>query len=496
MALGAVVDIGAAGVDPSKPETDRIYKPRDIAQLTRRRFNGVTPTQVAGVLRNLEQGFYEQWADLCTQLVRDPTVRRGYITRRAAVVSKPVTVKPGIGADEVSAKRNADYAQAVLDKLDFESALYRQLDSLGVGIAVHEILWVRERGRWMPELSPVMTRDLKWDRDWTLKLRSQWGGSYDVALDDHPGKFWVTCPATTPGLPIDQGDFLAIVWPWLFMGWGYKFWLQAAEKFGNPMAWLEWPRTTTKETRRTMLDQLEQLQSTGAAGFDEGSKINVLDPKAQASSAVWKDLVAEFKHEIIFGLVGATDVLTPGSVGALAAVKERRGVMLESTATDSRTALNSFTRDVVEAGLYFNSYDGPVPQLSSQFPSSSDPIPDTAIRARVVKNDELRARLQLDPEGGTWGEELAQIFPDPPPPSPYGAPAGTPAPAPSADTTEPAAASGGAPAASPFPSSPSSAHGGMPTLSSTPPMSTPTSSRFRMSPLGRVLASRSGDRQS
>lgn len=397
-----------------RPDEDGVVLSRKaLRQVVRTSFGGAKPEQVAGILRELDRGRLRRWADLCSSMLTDPVVRRGYLARRAAVASRPVSVRmpDQIPAGrESAAKAAVDYTQRLIDRVpDMEALIMRQLDAVGIGVAAHQIVWERDRGQWWPSFEPVLTRDCYWHDSWSLAALDDRG--VEVVFADHPGRFWVTVPATQPGLPQDQGDFRAVVWFWLFKTMGVRFWLIASERYGTPLMLARLAATSTQETRDAVLDDLARLSASSYGVIGGDAAIEVHDAKGVASADMWQRQVEAFDRSILLALAGSPDLFMAGANGSRAATETRASVALETSQADARILWGSFVRDVLAHALRYNGLDdAPVPVVETQFESAAEPLYGYHFQGRIVRRDEVRARLglpPLGPDGG--GDELLDV---------------------------------------------------------------------------------------
>lgn len=474
------------------PEMGRVIRPQPLSAITGRALQPVSPGRISTALRELDFGNYEYWADLATQMRRDPVVRRAYATRRSSVAGRGFAVKapPDVapemrGAAEELVQLTKEWLNSVEAR---ETFLMRVLDGIGMGISVHELVWSRVNGAWMPQPVPVQTRNLRYAQDWTLEVRDYDYNWYNTV--NFPAKFLTHVPWTDPGRPMDQGDFLACVFYWMFKRNVWTFWLIGAERFGNPLVLAQMAASSDTAQRQRILDDLQQLTADSVGVTSGTSNIEVISPAASGSTAVWKELRESLNQEIFLSLGVSPDLYLSGANGSRSSTETRDGVRLEGSKLDATLMWNSITRDVVRWLAYYNlrRADIPLPIIETLFDDTLPITPD-AINVGAVRINEVRASLGLPAwsveDGGENIAKPAAMAPAPLPGVPFEDEPALPVEMPADDTL------GGASAASPFPTSVASA-GGMPALS-TMRSTWPTSAASPTKPKRRAYAQSSAD---
>lgn len=460
--------------DMTAPELARLVIPKEIRQLGSR-ITRVTPGLIDSALSNREQGYLEKWVDLCGQMQTDPTLSFAYETRKRAVAGRPIDVdEPEEVATEMRGLAN-EAASLVREWLtgidDLEAVLMRIMDALMTGLHVSELLWERRHGVWLPTPAQVYTRECEFDYDSTVRCR---GADYRwVRTADHPGKFLVHIPWTSSGPPTDQGIGGKAVWYWFMRGSSWKFWMIAAERFGNPLAIARLGTASGGTTREAMARQLDSLMTTSTAVVTGDDSIDILDAKAAGSSAVWSELVTKLTQELCFAMGVSPDLLMVGANGGRSSTDSRDGVRLESSKLDAKMLMGTLTRAARWVVWYnLRRADAPMPVLRTVF-EDARPVDAIAMSTGRVRVNQVLAGVGLpalsDEDGGNAFVPAPQTAA-----AQQGVPASFTAPTAATATTAP----GSAPAASPFPTSGTPA--GMPSLSAMTPTS-PTSSRSRMS---------------
>lgn len=478
----------------AQPPRGSVTRQRDLYALANKSLQSVTPARISAALRELEFGRLEQWADLITQAKRDPTMRRAYGIRRNAVAGRKYTVKAPPDADprwqreaERLAKLTSDWLLGIDGR---ETFMMRVLDGIGMGVSVHELVWDRKNGAWLPAPAQVLTRELRWERDWTLSVRnadSVWINTVtpshtdpEYCRSDTPeqrrARWLIHIPWTEQGRPQDQGEFQAAIYHWAFKVNAFAMWLIGAERFGNPLLVVQAGADASDAQMENLLTDAQRITTDSVAVLKGATTLTVHDPKASGSTPIWSTLRDATNEEITTALGVAPDLMKSGPNGSRAADTVKDGIRTEGSELDATLMWGSIVRDCVREIARLNRFDPavPMPIVESVFDNAVAVSPDVAATGRVTF-DQMLAGNGLPPLK-TGGDQF--YVPTVAAPAQFSdAPAAPSAPAPAAPSTP---APGGSPAASPFHRSPDSAHG-MPSLLTSTPIS-PTSSPSPTSP--------------
>lgn len=424
----AAQSVTLATIEPAEPQKKHVdeivvtpivggvISKRTVRMIVRESFDGATPEEVSAAVASLRQGVYRKFADLCTKMLTDPTVRRAEGIRRAAVSGRERAVAPPASAkDDPLAKHAADVWREKVEEIpDFDTHVGRMMGGTTWGLTVSEINWVYERGWWVPRFEQHDTRECEWIWDGGLGIRDADNTLHKIA--DYPGKFWTFIPSNVVGQPVDQGDLIAACYYWVFKVMGVKFWLIGSERFGNPLILGFVPRGAPPGARQALMNNMSNLSGDSVAAFDEGNNVQVIDAKAQASSGVWKDLVGEFDKQIQIALCGTPDIIQASEVGSYSSVSARNTVRLETSAIDAKQFWDSFKRDVTYWFFRYNrdKFGGvipPLPIVETIFETEVDKaaIKDAVTVGVKIKQSEARSALGLEALGTAEDDEFVTM---------------------------------------------------------------------------------------
>jgi phage gp29-like protein len=373
------------------------------------RLANLGPERLTAILNRAEEGYLDDWADLCDRMVEvDATIRASYETRLAAIAGARWYVEAGTPTgdrkrDAQSAAAVAFVQRAIQGIPGLEVAIQESLDGVGKGLAAHEIEWAWDGTAMLPKaLHWVHARRFRWDRDtWTLRLVDD--GSLTSAFGEElqPDGWIVHAPKTVAGYPTRIGALRAVAWPYLFRRWCVQFWVQGAESFAWPFLWAEVPRGATDDVRAVAKAGLEVLSTEHRGVAEEGTAFRLLETTVK-DGGTWDGLFRALGGEIGKALLGMTDLNEPSRIGAYAAVEIRRGTTVDARiAMDERAISTTWTQQLIEPLLRFNAhlFGGampPVPRIHWSVAAQRREIPQHLLP--FATEDEIRASIDLDPK--------------------------------------------------------------------------------------------------
>ncbi len=336
--------------------------------------------------------------------------------RKLAVSRLPLSVESY--SDEEHDLKLTDAVRDMIRKPGFRGLLKDQLDALGKGYAVAEIIWDKSGGIWTP--SRYAYRDprfFQFDRvsRSELRLRDEMGGVDGLPLE--PYKFIVHTPKIKSGLPIRGG--LARVAAWAFMCKGYtvKDWLAFAEVFGMPMRLGKYRAGATQGDINVLKTAVANLGSDAAAVFPESMQIELVEAaKGSGANSFFKILAEYLDDQVSKGILGqtASSSGTPGKLGNDTLQSDVRDDIRDDDAEQLEDTLN---RDLVRALIDLNygpQKNYPTIQLRASQPEDITALV-TSLKELVplgmkVEQSVVRDRLGLpDPAKNAKPEDLLGV---------------------------------------------------------------------------------------
>lgn len=418
--------VSLAAPAPSTPKDltlQEIAMPRKEDRYSRATaYAGVGIETLASTLRNSETGSQVQAQDLFDYMLEtDPHLASVCQTRVLGVASLKWSVTPGKVAqgspEEAMAKAVADFAQRALEELPRFSRARKSLAHDGIlkGYGVHEIMWERRDGAWLPSA-------LKWRHPRRFRVGVEW----DIRLDDNgtrgpngqelcPTKFIVHVPKERPQYETRCGVLRAAAFDWLFKKWMTKFALSAGERFGTPTPYGHVDENASETVRRTLREGIENLSAGQAAVFAGQTAIATLDT-GSTNVDLFETMIGVFNANISKLVLGSTGNVELGANGSQAALKSQASSTIDpriaSDAQELEETINeSLIKPLVEFNLHlFGGVIPPMPRFEFTLAEETErPITPDLWVGGVFSMNEIRASYGKDPRQGAEGDAPVNI---------------------------------------------------------------------------------------
>jgi phage gp29-like protein len=216
--------------------------------------NRLTPTALAGIIRERNEGHFQRWVDLGAEFLggKNPHLLAQLGVRRASVSETRFEVKPGKGSNGRGARRAAaDFAE-LMDRWrarqEWDALLGQITMAEWWGRSLHEVLWSDEAGFEAPEhLAWVHPRRLSYacplgdPEPWTIRIHdpddpsSAFSGAYGVPVSQwHPDKFVLHETAPLGVQKTGEGLLAGVIWYLLMYEWSWRDLMALVELLGRP----------------------------------------------------------------------------------------------------------------------------------------------------------------------------------------------------------------------------------------------------------------------
>lgn len=216
--------------------------------------NRLTPTALAGMIRNRNAGAFQEWTDLGTEFLggKNPHLVAQLGVRKASVSETRFEVRPGVGSNGQGARRAArDFAELVerwRARQEWDLVLGQVVGAEFWGRSLHELLWSDEAGVMAPErVAWVHPRRLSYacpinDPDpWTIRIHdpddfsSPFSGAYGVPISRwHRDKFILHETAPLGVQKTGEGLLAGVIWYLVMYEWSWRDLMALIELLGRP----------------------------------------------------------------------------------------------------------------------------------------------------------------------------------------------------------------------------------------------------------------------
>lgn len=383
-------------------------------------WQGMTPYRLGQVMRAAEEGDADAYLSVAEEIEEKDLHYRAVISTRKLQVSQlPVTIEAA--SDEAADQEDADFVREHLVDTDVvANYLFDQLDGIGKGYSVGEIIWRTDGGLWLP--ARIEWRDPRWfefDRvdGRTLKLK---GGAAGIGPAEplKPFGYVTHVHKTKSGLPIRGGLARPAAWLILFKVFDVKSWVEFLEGFGQPVRLGKYKPGASPEDKATLLRAVRSMWKDSAAIIPEGMVIEWLEAKATGNTTLQQDFadwVDRQVSKLVLGQTGTTD--TGQHVGtAQAHVTTKEDIERD----DGRQGANSLNICLVRPMIDLNR--GPrrrYPRLKIERPDATDlKLYMDTVKTFVelggeVEQSVVRDKLGLPdpPDAGTDGKPVKLLRP-------------------------------------------------------------------------------------
>lgn len=313
---------------------------------------GLTPYRLANLLQSAAEGDFYEYLSLAEEMEeRDLHYRCEISKRKMAVTSLPVTVEAASDSP-----RDVEMADAIRDliKMDgFRGLLKDQMDAIGKGYSVCEIIWRRGQ-RWLPERyewrdQRFFTFDLTTRRQLRLLDESDAFNGIELA----PYKYICHLPHLKTGIPIRGGLARVVAWSWMCKNYTVKDWMAFAEVFGMPLRVGKYQPGANKDDIAILKMAVANLGSDAAAVIPDSMLIEFVEQKTSSSIDIYRALADWLDSQISRGILGqtATTQGTPGKLGNEQAQADVRDDIRDDDAVQLAETLN---RDLVRPYIDLN----------------------------------------------------------------------------------------------------------------------------------------------
>ncbi len=315
--------------------------------------SGLTPSKLAGLLQRAAEGDIAEYLTLAEEMEeRDLHYRCEISKRKLAVASLPITVEAA--SDNPSDVQLADEVRALAKQAGFRGLLKDQLDAIGKGFSVCEIMWSRG-AKWTP--AGYEWRDQRFftfDRASQRQIRLLDEANVADGIELAPFKFISHLPHLKTGIPIRGGIARVAAWAWMCKNYTVKDWLAFAEVFGMPLRVGKYQPGASKKDIAILKAAVANLGSDAAAVIPESMLIEFIESaKSTGGHELFNKLADWLDAQVSRGILGQT-ATTQGTAGKLGNEDAQAEVREDIRDDDASQLSETINRDLVRPFIDLN----------------------------------------------------------------------------------------------------------------------------------------------
>ena len=359
---------------PDPVITREIATTRDGRDITRPYVDAMGYLPPADKILKLRGGYnYE----LYEEVLRDDQVQATFTQRRLAVVSKPTQVIPG-GQRRID-KKAAEFIEATLQHIRWDTVTERMLYGRFYGYAVAEALWARDGSQVMLDRLKVRNRRrFVFGPDFRPKL---------VTLAQPNGEplpeqkfWWFATGADHDDEPYGLGLGHWLYWPVTFKRSQTAFWLIFLEKFGQPTPIAKYPRKAPEAEQQKALQVARDVRVDTAAAMPDDVEIALLEA-ARSGTADYLAFYDRMDAAIAKVVVGQTMTTDDGSSKSQSETHYK--VRQDLIEADARLVNDSFNRSIVKWLIDWNFPGAAYPAVTRELTEAPD-LHKLALRDKFI----------------------------------------------------------------------------------------------------------------
>ena len=326
--------------------------------------SGLTPEYLAAVLLAVDQGDITNYLTLAEEMEeRDLHYRSVLSTRKLAVSGLNLVV--AAQSDDPKDIERTDFVKEVCQGEAMTTLIADQLDALGKGFSVSEIMWDRTGDRWEPaEFKHRDARFFQFDRETGDVLRLRDAADMVNGIPLAPFKFVTHRPHLKTGLTIRGGLARLASVAFMCKGYSLRDWLAFAEVFGMPLRVGKYGLGASVAQKAELLRAVSSIGTDAACIIPDGMLIEFIENKSSGGDAIFQGLAEYLDKQVSKGVLGQT-ASTEGTPGKLGGDDSQENVRDDIRDSDAKQLATTIRRDVIRPLIDLNFGSRPVREYPS-----------------------------------------------------------------------------------------------------------------------------------
>lgn len=313
----------------------------------------LTPTRLAAVLLGVEQNNINDFLTLAEEMEeRDMHYHAVLSTRKLAVSGlKPVVEAVSDDPKEIEI---AEILQRIVSSENFDNLICDQLDAIGKGFAVSEIIWDRSGILWEPkEFVRCDPRFFQFDDDTMSKIMLRDESNISSGIEIPPYKAICHKPKIKSGIPIRGGLARLAVVSFMCKGYALKDWLAFAEVFGIPLRLGKYGDSATPDQKASLLSAVSNIGTDAAAIIPESMMIEFVNSGGVVGGdKLFSGLADWLDRQVSKGVLGQTMTTDDGS--SLSQANVHNDVRKDILISDAKQLSSTIRRDFIKPYIDIN----------------------------------------------------------------------------------------------------------------------------------------------
>lgn len=364
---------------------------------------GLTPSRLAAILANAEQGDLIDQLDLYEDMEeKDAHIFTELSKRKRVLQGLDWNILPPRNATAQEA-RAADQVQEWFEDLDnFEDTIFDMADGIGKGFSNLEIDWQREG----PYLLPHLThRPARWfttdktDRD-KLLLRTDTGQGDEL----WPFKWISHIHKAKSGYIARGGLHRVLAWPFLFKNYSVRDLAEFLEIYGIPARLGTYPSGASDKEKRTLLQAVVNIGHNAAGIIPEGMMMEFKEA-AKGAAGPFQSMIDWCESSESKAILGGTLTTSAQSTGLGSNLGDvHNEVRHDLRDADARQIGGTLSRDLVWPMVALN-IPGIAPNRAPRFQFETQEPEDIKLMSEALP-ELVKIGFQIP---RSWGHEKLQI---------------------------------------------------------------------------------------
>ena len=250
-----------------------------------------------------------------SDILWDPHLEAVISSRKSVTLSKEWLIEQGEASENVT-----KFIEEAFTRFDVHRSTEEILDSRSYGMQPMKPTWARpedfegEGKIFVTEFIGVPPYWFQYDNENKLRFRAvdnPWPGQeiepYSLINPRNNAKY---------DNPYGEALLSKVYWHVNFKKAGFKFWVEGAEKYGNPFLWGKTARNSSGTETDEFSEKLVEMSKGSVMVTTDKEGLEVLDTKSKSSTDIYKALIDSANAEISKAYLGGTLTIESGDKGA------------------------------------------------------------------------------------------------------------------------------------------------------------------------------------